>query len=81
MFHQISIYGPVWNGEQAPFRQPFHLYAPGRTFDHNRPEGCMALCLGSCTSERPCPFLGCAADAAGFAPHSHEPAQSAVTLH
>lgn len=49
------------------------VHAPGRTFDRDPPDGCLALCLGVCHIDKQCPFLGCMADSSRFNPGCPSP--------
>lgn len=42
------------------------MQAPGKHFDHDRSDGCLAACMLVCGPDKPCPFGGCVTDAAGF---------------
>lgn len=42
------------------------MQAPGKGFDHDRSDGCLAACMRVCGPDNPCPFGGCVTDAAGF---------------
>ena len=51
-----------WPSQGRPYQLP--LMFPDRSFD--RPAGCLGICLGACSEDSPCPFLGCQANASNF---------------
>jgi len=81
MIHGNNLHTTILHKEVPAYPQPYHLYAPGWTFNPDRPEGCMAYCLGVCSVDKECPFLGCAVDASGFNPGAEDDGDSTPTLH